>query len=157
MPGFSNFFALNQNNSTTKTYGTPMGPNTDGSKVYSAHFKPFYYQSTTAPSSVEQFRFTLGDIHYFEMIYTLSRPTSGPNTSASAYLYKYAATFPDTATSAANFATEGTRLLEVNGSPQISLSQGNILVGFDSSSSEIVIFTFSLQIGATMKGIYQYF
>ena len=73
MPGYSNF-ALNQNNSTTTTYGTPMGPNTDGSKVYSAYFKPFYYQSSTT-GTVEQFRFTLGDVHYFEMIYTLSRPT----------------------------------------------------------------------------------
>ena len=44
MPSFKKFLALNQNDATTKTYGTPMGASTTGVEAHSHYFTPFYVQ-----------------------------------------------------------------------------------------------------------------
>ena len=156
MSGYQEFFALNQNNATTKTYGTPSGPNTDGSNVYSYHFKPFYYKSTGAGTS-EICRFNIGEVHYFKATYTVYRPTLGPGTSPSAFLCEYACTFNDTVTDNFNIDEEAIKHLELYGTPNILgaySTTGGIVSAVN--SGQIAFFAFATTNAVVYKGIYEY-
>ena len=156
MPGFSNFFALNQNNSTTTTYGIPAGPNTDGSNVYSYHFKPFYLQFEN-PGLLEICRFNIGEAHYFKAAYTVYRPTLGPGTSPSAFLCEYACTFNNTVTSDLNIDKEAIKHLERYGIPNILgafSSEGGIFSAI--ISGQIIFYAFAAVNKVVYKGIYEY-
>ena len=89
MPGFSNFFALNQNNSTTTTYGDVMGSNSNGDQAYSYYFKPFHFTNPDQNNTTTNFLFQFypSECHYVEILYTIHREVISSGTSNPSMLF----------------------------------------------------------------------
>jgi hypothetical protein len=99
MPGFNNFFALNQNNSTTTTYGDIMGSNSNGDMAYSYYFKPFHFSNPDQNDTTDNLllEFYPSECHYVEILYTIHRevPNSPPSSNPSMLFFKTILGFND--------------------------------------------------------------
>lgn len=144
MPGFSNFFALNQNNSTTTTY-SPL-------EVYSYYFKPFYFKRGVNGVGEEPtiFTFISGEHHYIELFYVLHITT--PSAPAEGLLFKTTLGFNNTGNLTSRHSIE---YLSSSSTTQVvtNLPEGienNIKV----TSTTIKAFLPSNNV--TIQGIYQY-
>ena len=144
MPGFSNFFALNQNNSTTTTYSPE--------EVYSYYFKPFYFKRGVNGVGEEPtiFTFSPGEHHYIELSYVLHfvSPSAPPN----GFLFKTTLGFNDGGTLISRASTE------YLSSPFTSQVVTNLPEGIENNIkvTSTTIKAFLPNDNVTIQGMYQY-